>query len=221
MWFPQTKAGKYKTCGDACSEAQRQASRESRARACLGCGSKFSPRPVQIANGGGKYCSLKCSIKAASAFANTPAARERIGRTLREGFRNGTIKRPSGPSHVQWTGGKQASRTRGRARATQRVREWRRANPELAREAVSKRRGKLRLHRLPRGTVAAIGLAQRWRCAVCGAGIRRGYHLDHVMPLALGGKHERSNLQLLCPPCNLHKNAKDPIAFMQERGFLL
>jgi hypothetical protein len=29
------------------------------------------------------------------------------------------------------------------------------------------------------------------------------------------------NVQLLCPPCNLKKHAKDPIQFMQERGFLL
>ena len=41
------------------------------------------------------------------------------------------------------------------------------------------------------------------------------------MPLARGGKHEASNLQLLCPPCNMSKNAKHPIDFMQQRGFLL
>lgn len=40
-------------------------------------------------------------------------------------------------------------------------------------------------------------------------------------PLARGGTNQRTNLQLLCPPCNLSKSAKDPIDFMQSRGFLL
>ena len=41
------------------------------------------------------------------------------------------------------------------------------------------------------------------------------------MPLALGGKHEDENLQLLCATCNLSKGAKHPIAFMQSKGRLL
>ena len=42
-----------------------------------------------------------------------------------------------------------------------------------------------------------------------------------IKPLARGGTNQRTNLQLLCPPCNLSKSAKDPIDFMQSRGFLL
>ena len=64
--------------------------------------------------------------------------------------------------------------------------------------------------------------AQRGKCAVCKASIAEGpYHLDHIKPLARGGTNQRTNLQLLCPPCNLSKSAKDPIDFMQSRGFLL
>jgi hypothetical protein len=33
--------------------------------------------------------------------------------------------------------------------------------------------------------------------------------------------HTDFNVQLLCATCNLNKNAKDPIDFMQSRGFLL
>jgi len=32
---------------------------------------------------------------------------------------------------------------------------------------------------------------------------------DHKIPLALGGKHERDNLWLLCPECNKRKTAVD------------
>lgn len=42
----------------------------------------------------------------------------------------------------------------------------------------------------------------------------RTYHLDHILPLALGGLHDDSNLQLLCAKCNLRKGAKHPSDFI-------
>lgn len=36
-----------------------------------------------------------------------------------------------------------------------------------------------------------------------------------------GGANDKSNIQLLCPHCNLSKGAKHPVDFMQERGMLL
>lgn len=61
---------------------------------------------------------------------------------------------------------------------------------------------------------------QRSRCAVCGGRLKQ-FHLDHIEPLSRGGPHHDHNVQLLCPPCNLRKAAKDPIQFMQEMGRLL
>ncbi len=46
-------------------------------------------------------------------------------------------------------------------------------------------------------------------------------HLDHVVPLALGGPNVDSNMQLLCPPCNQRKGAKHPVSFAAELGMLL
>lgn len=64
--------------------------------------------------------------------------------------------------------------------------------------------------------------AQRGRCACCRCDIgATKYELDHIVPLAAGGAHDDANLQLLCMPCNRSKGARDPIVFMQERGFLL
>jgi 5-methylcytosine-specific restriction endonuclease McrA len=37
---------------------------------------------------------------------------------------------------------------------------------------------------------------------------KMGLHVDHIRPLAKGGKHEPSNLQLLTPEENLKKGAK-------------
>lgn len=64
---------------------------------------------------------------------------------------------------------------------------------------------------------------QNYRCAECGTSVRKreNRHIDHIMPIALGGSNWPSNLQVLCPPCNLHKAAKDPIEFARKKGRLL
>jgi len=62
---------------------------------------------------------------------------------------------------------------------------------------------------------------QKGKCACCKQPLGDDYHLDHIMPLALGGTNTDDNAQLLRKECNLKKNAKHPIDFMQSRGFLL
>lgn len=59
----------------------------------------------------------------------------------------------------------------------------------------------------------AISSADRWAvweadnftCRHCG--IRRYLTIDHVVPLARGGQHKRSNFQTLCSKCNNAKGA--------------
>ena len=45
------------------------------------------------------------------------------------------------------------------------------------------------------------------RCVICGASAKDGItlHIDHIKPLAKGGKTEMSNLRTLCERCNLGK----------------
>jgi len=66
---------------------------------------------------------------------------------------------------------------------------------------------------------------QKGKCAICHKDLnkleKRKIHLDHIMPLALGGANEDYNIQLLCQTCNSKKSAKDPIAYMQSLGKLL
>jgi 5-methylcytosine-specific restriction endonuclease McrA len=59
------------------------------------------------------------------------------------------------------------------------------------------------------GDVQVLYERQRGLCVVCGRDFRvTRYHVDHVVPLAKGGLNVASNLQLLCPRCNLKKGAK-------------
>ncbi len=113
-----------------------------------------------------------------------------------------------------------ASYLRARPGMAARTRAYRKANPHKVREFSQRRSGR-KTGRLPRGFVAKLLALQRGRCAVCRISISKKYHVDHITALAKGGKHAPENIQLLCPTCNLRKSAKDPIDFMQSRGFLL
>lgn len=128
-----------------------------------------------------------------------------------------------------------ANKDKARARAL----AWKAANPVRAKEAkaiwraANLDRHRVHEHRrralkkacvgqLSSGIVQVLMTRQRGRCACgCGEPLGDDYHLDHIMPLALGGSNSDDNAQLLRKACNLSKAAKHPIAFMQSRGFLL
>ena len=65
------------------------------------------------------------------------------------------------------------------------------------------------------------GKFQRGRCACCGVKLNGAHHIDHIIPIALGGTNTDDNIQLLCPSCNLRKSAKHPVDYMQSLGYLL
>jgi 5-methylcytosine-specific restriction endonuclease McrA len=101
---------------------------------------------------------------------------------------------------------------------------WYKENPEKTKAINHNNRARRAAceGKLSSGIAERLLAFQKNRCAVCRASLKRaGYHLDHVIPLARGGKNVDRNIQLTCPKCNQKKHAKDPIAFMQERGFLL
>lgn len=62
---------------------------------------------------------------------------------------------------------------------------------------------------------------QNGKCANCRIPTKNEYHVDHVMPLSLGGDNSSKNIQILCPDCNLRKAAKSPERWAQENGRLL
>jgi 5-methylcytosine-specific restriction endonuclease McrA len=58
---------------------------------------------------------------------------------------------------------------------------------------------------------------QNGLCACCGAILGATYHIEHIMPLTLGGKHADENLQLLLPRCNMQKYNMHPEKFRARR----
>jgi 5-methylcytosine-specific restriction endonuclease McrA len=100
---------------------------------------------------------------------------------------------------------------------------WRAANPEKSRIQQQNRRAKVRSvgGKLSSNLVEKLFALQKGRCACCGAALSGDTHLDHIMPIALGGVNKDSNMQLLTQRCNNQKHAKHPVDFMRERGFLI
>lgn len=117
---------------------------------------------------------------------------------------------------------------------------WAKANPEKVRASIkrwaeqnrprvteqskarcAKRRARKRAAKgdLTLADIKEISRLQGGRCAACQAAVK--LTIDHIRPLSRSGQHDKKNIQMLCLPCNSSKNAKDPIDFMQSRGFLL
>lgn len=101
--------------------------------------------------------------------------------------------------------------------------KWSDNNPEFKRARSAKRRAIVKSidgsHTA--ADVRMIYNNQNRCCAVCKTRLNGKFHVDHVVPVSAGGANDKDNLQILCAPCNLSKGAKDPIEFMQSRGYLL
>lgn len=101
--------------------------------------------------------------------------------------------------------------------------DWAKRNPE-ARRAIDHRRRARKLQaggNASKHDILSLFERQRGKCACCRTSIEDGYEIDHVVALAAGGSNDMINLQLLCMLCNRSKGSKDPVDFMQSRGFLL
>lgn len=103
------------------------------------------------------------------------------------------------------------------------ARKWQKENPELIasyrhnRRALVNKAGGI----FSKEDIKRIYGLQKSKCACCRTSLNGDFHIDHIISLINGGSNWPKNLQLLCPSCNWSKNAKDPIDFMQSRGFPL
>jgi 5-methylcytosine-specific restriction endonuclease McrA len=100
---------------------------------------------------------------------------------------------------------------------------WQKANLEVCRISNQNRDASKRANggKLSQGLSAKLFILQKGKCPCCSKPLGDDYHLDHIIPIKLGGENIDSNIQLLRATCNMQKNAKHPIDFMQQRGFLL
>ena len=214
--MPPSKVKNNVRCSAECNAIYRKRIKSRRKRDCETCGNEFIPRLSQTKLGGGKFCSQKCNPSGAKAL------------KIR-GW-------PIGEKAYKWRGGRKATYKRrlvnGKLAAYRKANAdtiratalaYRAKHPEVGRAAQARRsaRKKNAGGKHTSTDIRELMRLQKGQCAACRINIKNEYHVDHITSLAKGGSNDKHNVQLLCGPCNRSKHTKDPIRFMQERGFLL
>jgi hypothetical protein len=84
----------------------------------------------------------------------------------------------------------------------------------------------IRANKINRKRLKSIGMTgkdyrswverQKKVCYWCEAECCKNFHVDHVMPMALGGRHEAWNLSISCPRCNMLKGAMHPLDWIEK-----
>lgn len=114
-----------------------------------------------------------------------------------------------------------------RAKQNTRVKRYYASNIEVCRE-IGSRAARTRRARIKGsgGTHTAADIAdlmekQKGKCTWCLQRFGKVKpHVDHRVPLALGGSNDKGNLQLLHPTCNLQKLATHPLDHGLRSGLL-
>jgi 5-methylcytosine-specific restriction endonuclease McrA len=92
-----------------------------------------------------------------------------------------------------------------------RNRAYDQAHPDERLQRKAMRRA--RLHNSPTEKFSRADIFARdlGRCHLCGKKVDpQSWHLDHLVPISLGGSHTRSNTAVSHPLCNIRRNATGP-----------
>lgn len=124
----------------------------------------------------------------------------------------------------KWRESNRISKRANQQKYTDRQRADYALNPEKYRTVERKRRAQMAgsggIHTAD--DLATIFSNQNGRCVYCRSDLTKtDRHVDHIMPLALGGSNGPENLQYLCRPCNQSKGAQHPNDFARKRALLL
>lgn len=100
----------------------------------------------------------------------------------------------------------------------------RKQNPETKAKRAAYERARRQNKRAGGGDIKKsdidfLYLSQKGCCASCVKKLDK-FHVDHIMPLYLGGNSDLTNLQILCPDCNLKKGKMHPQEWALKNGRL-
>jgi 5-methylcytosine-specific restriction endonuclease McrA len=95
------------------------------------------------------------------------------------------------------------------------ARNYYRLNPEKSRQSASLRKRKVTDSGLFVVTTKELKRLYSSSCYVCGSNYR--IEVDHIVPIAKGGRHSIGNLGSLCRACNRSKSDKFLIVFLMQR----
>lgn len=200
---------------------------------CVKCGgtSRYATGKCQAcvrARTAARYASdpLRASLAMAAYRAANPEQeklRVRAYREANKAKRNAAnaVWRAENPEKVKSS--QDAYHAKNPGKANKKSSDWREKNPAQVRIQRHNRRALVLSAggSLSKGLLAKLFELQKGMCPCCKQPLGDKYHMDHVMPLALGGTNTDDNIQLLRATCNQKKHAKHPVDFMQAKGFLL
>ena len=87
-------------------------------------------------------------------------------------------------------------------------RAWARTHPDKKADNRALRRAKQQNATVEKVSRATVYERDNGRCHICEKKVGRGWHLDHIVPLARGGEHSYRNVAVSCPGCNMAKHVK-------------
>lgn len=184
-------------------------------RVCAGCG-----KSIDHMNGKARYCTKLCGwlarVAADRAGYNAKALRyqqSEKGRAYRKAYREANVE--------QYRKYQRDARLRDPDRHRSYWKQWADANPLLVKDIAHLRRAR------QEGNRDSVGVSLRdWQrvvrryrgcCAYCGE-VADPLHMDHVVPLARGGRHAISNVLPACQSCNQRKHSMFLVVFRYRRG---
>lgn len=92
---------------------------------------------------------------------------------------------------------------------------WQLQNPKKIAEASARRRALIKQADIRLVTDKEIIRLLSFPCAYCGA---KSQHIDHIIPIAKGGRHAIGNLTGACSACNFSKGAKFLMEWKRDKG---
>jgi hypothetical protein len=100
--------------------------------------------------------------------------------------------------------------------------KWAKNNPEMLKARNHKRRMLKASGPSDKSSIIQENLKKvPNKCYWCGKSLNKNWHMDHVIPLCLGGSHTSANIVKSCPTCNHSKGGKHPAKWKAVRQLVM